>query len=565
MCGDFLIKDFMENNDPNKNKEITITFNDGSRLNINDDGDEFKQLKDDPVVKLLLSSVAYQSRLISNDIVAMQDCMIDTFLAESNAPYLNAPSPAVAFLQVQNKNKSGVEDELCGMMDSTVCFRIGSPKIPLARRLPFVPLLKVPVVNAETVTCTRKDTDVFCFEIAQSTPIPPFENIPLFFPQLNGGENIQVYINGYELEVRYLHEFSRLPFIEEILRTGGSYHSRTQYQIVQNIYDSLCFGRGLYVLLSDVRGALDNDRLNGHFYMEIKIDGFSGSLEKNDLLFNCVPVANIGIRQSASLSNDKPIAKIDESAEQFLSIAGSIDSDKMAVRCLGTERQNPEKWARQTKQLVAAYMQNHNIFGQCFDRRMEDVLAQLAELCIPKRTCEPLQLSTVVKSKYFVLNSKINGSLSVPYLTTSGSKANCIENVANVAIDCSTAQFDSETIRFMTNVSGGRDAELNQPADERKAAYFFRTSDIITTRSDIVDFCNHYLETLFTIRNAKIDISSQIANVGDNMCQRKINVDVVVDADRDCTEIENVLNRMAQSRTNTVTPIAIHVKKCPNK
>lgn len=82
---------------------------------------------------------------------------------------------------------------------------------------------------------------------------------------------------------------------------------------------------------------------------------------------------------------------------------------------------------------------------------------------------------------------------------------------------------------------------------------------------DIIDFCNHYLETLFTIRNAKIDISSQIVDVGNNMCQRKINVDIVVNIDRDCAEIENVLNRMAQSRTNTVTPIAIHVKKCPNK
>lgn len=557
----------MENNDSNKNKEITITFNDGSRLNINDDGEELKQLKDDPVVKLLLSSVAYQSQLISNDIVAMQDCMIDTFLAESNAPYLNAPSPAVAFLQVQNKNKnkSGVEDELCGMMDSTVCFRIGSPKIPLARRLSFVPLLKVPVVNAETVACIQKDTGVFCFEIAQKTPIPTFENIPLFFPRLNGSENIQVFINGSELEVRYLHEFSSLPFIDEILHTGGSYHFRTQYQLVQNIYDSLCFGKGLYVLLSDVRGELDNDRLNGHFYMEIKIDGFSGSLEKDDILFNCIPVANISIRQSVSLSNEKPLAKIDESAEQFLSIAGSIDSDKMAVRCLGTERQNPEKWARQMKQLVSSYMQNHNIFGQRFDRRMEDVLAQLAELCIPQSTGERLQFSSSMKSKYFVLNSRINGSLSVSYLTTSGSKANGIESVANVSIDCSTAQFDSETIRFMTNVSGGRDAESNQQADERKAAYLFRTSDIITTRSDIIDFCNHYLETLFTIRNAKIDISSQIVDVGNNMCQRKINVDIVVNIDRDCAEIENVLNRMAQSRTNTVTPIAIHVKKCPNK
>ena len=535
--------------------------------------DDMSALLNDPVVRLLIAAVTHQTEIISDEIEKVEDKLLDRYLSEFIPQGSLVPTPTVAIMQIGKKTQHGIDNDEESILDENVRIRIGTEK-QIDKRPQFIPLLKTKIVAAEVTSVHLNENNRWSIEITLAEPLTTLSNMSLYFQSLTGCESIRIFSSDFEIPHYRLSDFSALPFVSSLFGCGNAEYARFQYQLIQKIYDSLSTTQGLYVFITDSQYSRNIQQNDGRICLEVEIISNTQpvTLSLDTIKLNSVPVASINI-WNARITRAKKLVKINlDTQERFLTIVGNDNARYVSVNSIMTERQNIQTWSSQLQRLVEQYYENHFLYAQSFDSRIDSriskLLAEIKTLNIPNQSKD-------ISSIYFTLRDNGPESVNIQYLTTRNTNLNQQVPLPIPVLDSSSpSEYTINQQSILTTLVHGPENAGDVSQGHTLAKYHFKDLDRIVTKSDISDFCKHILKSYFNIPDAEIRITRSIVSQTQNfkqcdmlnnsnisLLQPMILVTVVGISDTcDKQKMANTISRMIEPRIIGFTPVNVVVE-----
>jgi len=524
----------------------------------------FYNLQNDPITKLLLGAITYQTNQLSADMEQFMSDLLEAYAEAGTPAAMLQPIPAVAMMQTWKRNVSnGKVNEATTWVDTDCEFVCSGKSGPQKELFHFLPLFKTAVYDMPIVSITRIDGTRWHVVMEDREEIASINGLTVFIPRARRCRKVKLSSGGRAINTCDLNEFENLPFAEPFvsaMRFGGN---TFQLATVQSLFDAFCCHVNSFCVVNDEACGEHLYRSNGCIELDVELFGVDEgfTLNADDFMINCFPVYNAELHR-VTLSQDRPLLRLDLRGSQFLTVAPAsqeVDyTDSIVVRTVGTERMSVEQWQSRMKRLIDYFDAEFNVLRTVLDERILNAMQQFVAGIREVVTSESQHSDAL----YLVLKDRGIHSADILWITTQGEDANGVGT--GLSIVPSTAELDPDRTRLATSPSGGRNAVTNNESRHHILQYYMRSKDRIVSKVDIVAFCRFKLMEYFHLSEGSIvdiRIRPDVSIMPDGLYERVIVVDIVLrNSSIDNEDVALSLERMIKSRSCGVSAIRVSVR-----
>ena len=539
-----------------------------------DDNERLEGLETDPVLKLMITALAYQTNESTSDLEALKTEVLEEF-AQLLTPYeIGHAVPATTVVETalqDSVSELAVTDQSIFTLNGT--------------NFTFLPLLKTRLINAKVNSIIRMDGRRFKVMIHFSSPIKDLSGFAFAVDSLDF-QDLSVSIKDHKLPLVRPWDYSELPLQNCFGLDTILYNQSQTYEASATCLD--LFARQnirLFVIREHNPGRFipsETDSVDLIFEFSGISDKFT--FDRQHFSLNPIVLVNAQMHQS-TLSAQIPIARVagydkdeDHVNLQFLHAVRPSEEQLygdslVEVRKVAADRFNQGRLVRLLNSLIARYHSDFYAFqglqGFTGDKTMQalqDTLSRLMDMA------KKDQLRQVPGVYLFLRNQRLlesgKGSLDVSYLTTAGAGVNASLNsdsTFTVPGGLSAAQT-----RQIANPVMGRDELTEEGALASLTRYYIATNDRIVTMADIKLFCYNELLTRYGIvrdmvKSLTVHRRQQIDRRG---CGYEIVVEIVL-ADNPfvrrsfaekMSRVEILMQKMIEVRSTNIYPIIVTLK-----
>ncbi|MDR2010203.1 MAG: hypothetical protein LBQ22_06955 [Bacteroidales bacterium] len=522
----------------------------------------FNGIEDDPVIKLLLQALAYQSYSIENNIKEYKENII-TELRDRLIPYhLIKATPSFSIIETKLKKEY---EESSIIIDENSFFELAKSK----KKYKFFPLFKTKIINAHISNKQINSYDNILIELTSDTGISDLSGVS-FYVDSAVPVDISVKYMGQELKIIKPDQYHDFPFSQwfnnDHLLLKNNQHLFGNYNYWQEIF-AINNVQMFYIDRYDA----NEIRIENETQIELEITFYSEDNffepENCDIYINCIPVVNVE-KKEIKLSHNNPVMPLVSESEYFLHLLCNKNIEdpeefinSFVIRHHDVERYNQSKLLTQLRDLLNRYRHDYYAFKDIPGLKNSDRLDELRENFEEISGIINDSNESDYKKPYVILklNEDIsikNTALNLEYLCTSGELANDIENTqTKKEIYFVPANLDKANTRLLLKTSGGKSAVKTDEEKNDIAKYYFLTKDRLVTLSDLKNYC--YKELGNNIKN--IDLKREnnqllISILLDKSCRIK-------DDENELKLQACILRKKIELRSSNIIPIKIEIQK----
>ena len=536
-----------------------------------DDNDKLEGLENDPVLKLMITALAYQANESTSDLETMKTEVMEDF-AQLLTPFeVGHAVPATAVVE------TALQDSVAELeVNSQSTFTLNGTNYT------FMPLLRTRLLNAKVSSIVRMDGRRFKCTIHFNSPIKDLSGFAFTVDSLDF-QDLSVSIKNRQLPLIKPWDYSELP-LQDCFGLDTILYNRSQtYEASATCLD--LFARQnirLFVIRKHTPTqflSTETDAVDLVFEFSGVSDQFV--FDRQRLSLNPVVLVNAQLHQT-TLSGQAPIIRVagydkneDHVNLQFLHAVRPSEEQLygdslIEVRKVAADRFNQGRLVRLLNALIARYHSDFYAFqglqGFSGDKTMQalqDTLTRLMEIAKKDQLKQVPGVYLLLRNLRLIESGK--GSLDVSYLTTSGAGVNNSLNTDSTFTV--PGGLNAAQTRQIANPVMGRDEMTEEGALASLSRYYIATSDRIVTPADVKLFCYNELLTRYGIvrdmvRSLTVNRRQQIDRRG---CGYEIVVEIVL-ADNPfvrrsfaekASRVEILMQKMIEVRSTNIYPVIV--------
>ena len=482
-------------------------------------GHEDTDVSKDPVIKLLLAAMAFETLDIKQEI-KKTDKNTATFFRDMILPFeYTRARPALSISHIKLNDKQNETIIIDGKANLIYEKKGKNDKEKYIYN--FKPLIKTPLIPAEikfrlqnnnlyeyskkgkkALTKTREHTsqDIW-LGIKLKEGFQDINSFSLYFDyQLRSATtvypfNLTLDIQDVNIPVKHITELDRKQFV-------SGFNAEQSADALYGDVDFFGIDNSMLLFYVDVRDSfIPETRLYpevfNRFFQEKELTNFFseellwlhihiyGNLPHADteIYLNCCPVVNVE-EETVYLNLSNPIERLPQNTQkQFLSLL--TEQNGFILRDFSTERFNPQQLQNQIQELYNRFMTDYYAFKSCLsegkelnilNKAMRDIYAHM------------LSEKTDTFTGYYAVFSPDSGTQNIPvtFLYTDGKNANRIGKGEKLSLKKAVPGIDGATM-IMESV-GGKD-EAGSKEKEYIAHYRLLSGNRLVTKEDMKAFC----------------------------------------------------------------------------
>ena len=561
-----------------------------------DDNDKLEGLENDPVIRLMMTALAYQTNETVSDLEGMKTEVMEE-LAQLLTPYeVGHAMPATAV--VETALQEGIAEL---PMDGGSVFTLAGTGFG------FIPLMKTRLMNGRVASVVRLDGRRWRVRIETGAPVKSLEGLAFAVrPALPLGTassaalfgDLNVSVGSVELPLVKPWDLSELPLTDSFGLDTMLYNRAQTYEAQTTPLD--LFARQNVRLFIVGRhkplpsAVVGGDTVDLTFEFSGIGDGFM--FGKEHLSLNVMVLVNAEVRQ-ATLSAQTPVVRVAGVSGQ--EPAGSQESggnrqeaggngqflhavrpqeeqmygnSLIEVRRVAGDRFNQGRLVRLLNALIARYHSDYFAFQGLQGLSGDKTMQALGEILTRMMEAARKGLQGQGPGVYLLLRDvgllqRGEGSVDVSYLTTAGAAVNGSlngESVFSVPPGLASAQTRQIAMPVM-----GSDEITEETALASMSRYYIATCDRIVTPADMKLFCYKELLTRYGIvRNMVKSLTvGRRQQMGHRGCGYEICVEIVLEdtpfVKRSFAEKAEqaalLMQKMIEVRSTNIYPVIVTV------
>ena len=539
-----------------------------------DDNDKLEGLENDPILKLMITALAYQVNESISDLEAMKDEVLEEY-AQLLTPYeIGHAVPATAVIS------TALQDPISELeLNCSSSFTLNGTDYK------FIPLLKTRLLNIKDISIVRIDGRRWKVTMNFSTPTNDLSGFAFAIKNQNF-QDVNITLNRQQVPIAKPWDYSELPLSDCFGLDTILYNRSQTFEASATCLD--LFARQnvrIFVIRPHKQSQFTNVETDT-FDLIFEFSGINDSFkfDKNNLILNPVILVNAELHNT-TLSSQTPVIRVggydknDEQVnQQFLhAIRPSEEqlygNSLIEIRRVAADRFNQGRLVKLLNAVIARYHSDYyafqNLKGISGDKTMQalqEILSRLVDIA-KKDQLRQIPGIYILLRDTKLLQTK-DGSVEVGYLTTAGAGINSSLNA-----DCSfivpTGLNSSQTHQIANPVMGS-DEITEESAQASLSRYYIATCDRIVTPADIKLFCYNELLTRYgiirdMIRQITVNRRQQIERNGPGY---EIVVDILL-ADNPFVKrsfeekvslVEMLLQKMIEVRSTNIYPIVVTIQ-----
>jgi hypothetical protein len=468
-----------------------------------DDNDKLEGLENDPILKLMITALAYQVNESISDLEAMKDEVLEEY-AQLLTPYeIGHAVPATAVIS------TALQDPISELeLNSSSSFTLNGTDYK------FIPLLKTRLLNIKDISIVRIDGRRWKVTMNFSTPTNDLSGFAFAIKNQNF-QDVNITLNRQQVPIAKPWDYSELPLSDCFGLDTIIYNRSQTFEASATCLD--LFARQnvrIFVIRPHKQSQFTNVETDT-FDLIFEFSGINDSFkfDKNNLILNPVILVNAELHNT-TLSSQTPVIRVggydknDEQVnQQFLhAIRPSEEqlygNSLIEIRRVAADRFNQGRLVKLLNAVIARYHSDYyafqNLKGISGDKTMQalqEILSRLVDIARKDQLRQIPGIYILLRDTK-LLQTK-DGSVEVGYLTTAGAGINSSLNA-----DCSfivpTGLNSSQTHQIANPVMGS-DEITEESAQASLSRYYIATCDRIVTPADIKLFCYNELLTRYGI------------------------------------------------------------------
>ena len=468
-----------------------------------DDNDKLEGLENDPILKLMITALAYQVNESISDLEAMKDEVLEEY-AQLLTPYeIGHAVPATAVIS------TALQDPISELeLNSSSSFTLNGTDYK------FIPLLKTRLLNIKDISIVRIDGRRWKVTMNFSTPTNDLSGFAFAIKNQNF-QDVNITLNRQQVPIAKPWDYSELPLSDCFGLDTILYNRSQTFEASATCLD--LFARQnvrIFVIRPHKQSQFTNVETDT-FDLIFEFSGINDSFkfDKNNLILNPVILVNAELHNT-TLSSQTPVIRVggydknDEQVnQQFLhAIRPSEEqlygNSLIEIRRVAADRFNQGRLVKLLNAVIARYHSDYyafqNLKGISGDKTMQalqEILSRLVDIARKDQLRQIPGIYILLRDTK-LLQTK-DGSVEVGYLTTAGAGINSSLNA-----DCSfivpTGLNSSQTHQIANPVMGS-DEITEESAQASLSRYYIATCDRIVTPADIKLFCYNELLTRYGI------------------------------------------------------------------
>lgn len=539
-----------------------------------DDNDKLEGLENDPVLRLMITALAYQTNESISDVEMMKTEVLEEF-AQLLTPYeVGHAVPATAVIETlpqDSLTEVEVDDQSSFLLSGT--------------NFTFMPLLKTRILNAKVNSVVRIDGRRWKVGLSFNSPVRDLSGFAFAVNSPNF-QDLTVSLKSMQLPLIKPWNYSELPLSDNFGLDTIIYNRSQTYEASTTCLD--LFARQ-NIRIFVIQPFTPSPALASGVESVDLIFEFSGITDNfvfnaKNLSLNPVILVNAQKHQT-TLSGQTPIARVagfdnNESSanQQFLHAVRPSEeqiygNSLVEVRKVAADRFNQGRLVRLLNSVIARFYSDYyafqNLQGISGDKTIQSLQEILTRLMDAAKKDQFRQIPGV----YFLLrNSNLiqsgKGSVDVSYLTTAGAAVNASLN-ADSTFTVPAGLAAVETHQIAAPVLG-RDEITEESAMASLSRYYIATCDRIVTPADIKLFCYNELLTRYGIVRdmvKQLSVNRRIQK-DRHSCGYEIVVDIVL-ADNPFVkrsfaekvpQVEMLMQKMIEVRSTNIYPVTVTIR-----
>lgn len=530
--------------------------------------EQLEGLENDPVFRLLMAAVAYQTNQLENDIERLKADVLDDF-ASLLTPYeMGHATPATVAVSLQTENN--VADVL---LNSDSMFTLKDTG------LVFTPVLRTRLINAKTAAVQRIDGRRWNVKLNFGMPVNDL-SLMTFAISNTTYRSLKISADGVNIPLIYPWEYSEYP-MADIFSMNEMNHGESQtYDASQACMD--LFARHdlrLYVVKPH----------NAKAYMPQEVESIELTFEFDDptanftfnasqLQLNTVILANAHMAET-QLSPSHTMERISDGTHHLQLMhtlrhdTDSVDtSSTVNVRRVLTDRYNLGTLTRQLGSLISKLRSDFYAFQQLNSKQTTNIQYHLQDVLIRLNKMAQENTANNINGTYLILHSAPGhaNTIRARYVMTSGAAANIhLEGEATL----NPPPMISKEIQRIAAFVPGTDEIATEGGSAELVRYAVATNNRIVTPADIRLFCVNELFRRYGIVKemiAGISIQHRIQaeeKRSHNACGYEIGVTITMHNSNfirrsfahNIPQTETILEKMMEVRSANIYPIAVNI------
>lgn len=465
-----------------------------------DDNDKLEGLENDPIMKLIITALAYQVNESISDLESMKTEVIEEF-AQLMTPYeIGHAVPATAVITTSPQD-SVTDIEL----DSSNEFTLTGTDYK------FMPLLNTRLFNIKNINIVRLDGRRWKVRLDISAPVKDITGLAFAVKNQNF-QDLNVTIDKQPLPLAKPWDYSELPMIDCFGIDTILYNRSQTYEASATCMD--LFARQnirIFVIRPYRHTPAETDTID----LVFEFSGINSRFvfDKDSFIVNPVILVNAELHQT-TLSAHTPIIRAggydkneDSPNLQFLhAIRPSEEqiygNSLIEIRRVAGDRFNQGRLVKLLNAVVARYHSDYYAFQSLKGISGDKTLQALQEILMRLTDNARKDQLRQVPGTYIILrDTKLlqakDSSVNLGYLTTAGAGVN--ESLNADSTFTLPAGLSASQTRQIASPIMGSDEITEEGAKASLSRYYIATCDRIVTTADIKLFCYNELLTRYGI------------------------------------------------------------------
>jgi len=539
-----------------------------------DDNDKLEGLENDPILKLMITALAYQVNESISDLETMKDEVLEEF-AQFLTPYeIGHAVPATAVIT------TALQDPILELeIDSSSSFTLTGTEHR------FIPLLKTRLLNVKDIAIVRIDGRRWKVTLNFISPIRDLSGFAFAIKNQNF-QDVNITMNRQQMPIAKPWDYSELP-LSDCFGIDTILYNRSQtYEASATCLDLFARQNVRIFVVRPYNVSQFTNVETDSFDLIFEFSGINDNFtfDKSKLILNPVILVNAE-QHTITLSGHTPIARVggydkdvDRPDIQFLHAVRPSEeqlygNSLIEIRRVAADRFNQGRLVKLLNAVIARYHSDYYAFqglkgisGDKTIQALQEILLRLAD------SARKDQLRQIPGVYILLRDTKLlqtkDGSVDVRYLTTSGATVNASLNADSTFI-VPTGLSSAQTQQIANPVMGS-DEITDESAKASMSRYYIATCDRIVTPADIKLFCYNELLTRYgiirdMIRSISVNRRQQIEKNGPGY---EIVVDILL-ADNTFVKrsfeekvslVEMLLQKMIEVRNTNIYPIVVTIQ-----
>lgn len=538
-----------------------------------DDNDKLEGLENDPILKLMITALAYQANENISEMEAMRAEVLEDY-AQLLTPYeVGHAMPATTAVEAV------LQDTVTELeMNGQTAFTLTGTKFN------FLPLLKTRLLNATVGSIVRMDGRRWKVTLNFKSPVKDLSGFA-FTVRNKNFQDLSVSIKTQQLPLVKPWDYADLPLSDYFGLDAILYNRSQTFEASASCFD--LFARQnmrIFVIPTHTPSKfipVETETVELIFEFSGITNNFT--FDKDSLSINTVVLVNASLNQ-ATLSGQTPMARVagydnneDQNNIQFLHAVRPSEeqlygNSLIEVRRVAADRFNQGRLVKLLNTIIAryhsdfyAYQNMKGISGDKTMQALQEILSRLMEAAKKDQLQQVPGVYLLLRDTNLIHSE--NGSVEVTYLTTAGAGVN--ESLKADGTFTVPAGLNGLKTQQIANPVMGSDEITEEGAMASLSRYYIATNDRIVTPADIKLFCYNELLTRYgIIRNmvSRINVNRR-QQMGQRGCGYEIVVEItLVDnpfIKRSFTEkisqVEILIQKMIEVRSTNIYPVIVTI------